>query len=42
MLMQVVENVEEGILRFILSCQELDIVKQEDVDTQIKIDEVVE
>ena len=40
--MQVIEDMEEGILCFELSCKELDIVEQEHVNTLIEIDEVVD
>ena len=40
--MQVVEDVEEGVLRARLAGKELDIIEKEHVDAQIEIDEVVD
>ena len=41
-LVQMVEDVEEGILRARLASKELDVIKQEHVDTLIEINEVVD
>ena len=42
MLVQVVKDVEERILSARLTSKELDVVKQEHINTQIEINEVVD
>ena len=40
--MQVVEDMEECVLRAWLTCKELDIIQQEHIDALVEIDEVVD
>ena len=42
MLMQMVENVEECVLCACLSCQLVDVIDEQDVNTLIEIDEVID